>query len=113
MTKTSTHRNSLTNSKGDISESRKRGSLVSSLDAQHEEDALRSSGRQHKKTKLTTPDETSRTAIISADDGKIGDLKNRYDAEDDFPLTSYLRPNEERNFPPDGFLPVILRLKYS
>ena len=94
-----THDNNVTNSKSNISGSRKRELLPSSIDERNEEDSLSPVGRQHKKTKITISDETT----ISVDSGKTGDLKNRYEAEDDFPLTSFLQTNEERKSPPDRF----------
>jgi len=94
-----THDNDLTKSKSGISGSRKRGSLVPTIDESNEKDLLPPVGRQYKKTKITISDETT----ISVDSGKTGDLKNRYEAEDDFPLTSFLQTNEERKSPPDRF----------
>ena len=94
------HNNDVTNSKSNNSGSRKRGHLPSSIDEPNEKDSLSPVGRQHKKMKITIADETP-CATISADSGKIGEVKDKYKVEDDeYPLTSFLQANEERNFPP-------------
>src|SRR5437762_1427245 len=103
-----THDNNVTNSKSNISGSRKRELLPSSINERNEEDSLSPVGRQHKKTKITIADETPSTTI-SMDSGKSGDLKDKYKVEDDeFPLTSFLQTNEERNFPPPDQSPLLL-----